>query len=381
MSESLVETPALLLRALSDGEVAELRSTVREVVTAAGGPEVARGLEHTVDGIDYDVATWHTLSQDIGLAGLGLPEAVGGVGGLVELLAVSEELGRGIAAVPFLSSTVLAGQVLLRCGSAATESLTRIAAGEIATVAVADAAGRPALQGVGTLDSTLDDGSVRVSGHAPFVTDGASAVMLVVPVSSPEGIDLVLVDPTTSGAVRRPMTVLDFSRPQADLVLEGAAGTRLTTGGAGALAVREGLDVAALALAAEQLGGTQESFDRTIEYIKVRRQFNREIGSFQAIKHRVADALSLVEQSRSAVERATWDDVDAEQLAEAAAIASAWCSEAFVAVAAEMVQLHGGTGFTWEHDAHLFFRRARADAVLWGDATYHRERLARLRGW
>jgi alkylation response protein AidB-like acyl-CoA dehydrogenase len=381
MPDSLADAPALALRALSDGEVAELRATVREVVTASGGPAVARGLEHPVDGTDYDVATWRTLAEDIGLAGLGLPEAVGGVGGLVELLAVSEELGRGVAAVPFLSSTVLAGQVLLRCGSAATEALTRIAAGEIATVAVADAAGRPAVGGVATLDSTQDDGSVRISGHAPFVTDGASAVLLVVPVSTPEGVDLVLVDPTTTGVARRPMPVLDFSRPQADVVLESAAGVRLTTGGAGAQALREGLDVAALALAAEQLGGTQESFDRTVEYIKVRRQFNREIGSFQAVKHRVADALSLVEQSRSAVERSAWDDVDAEQLAEAAAIASAWCSEAFVAVTAEMVQLHGGIGFTWEHDAHLFFRRARADAVLWGDATYHRERLAQLRGW
>ena len=323
MSEQAVESPVLLLRALADDEVADLRSTVREVVGASAGTELARGLEHPVDGVDHDTATWQTLASDVGLAGLGLPESVGGVGGLVELLVVSEELGRALAAVPFLSSTVLAGQVLARCGAAATEALTRIAAGEIATVAVADAAGRPALDGIATIDSVETDGSVRISGHARFVTDGASAVMLVVPVSTDDGVDLVLVDPAGPGVLRRAMTVLDFTRPQADVVLDGAVGVALTTGGAGAKALREGHDVALLALAAEQLGGMQEAFDRTLDYIKVRRQFNREIGSFQAIKHRVADALTLVEQSRSAVERTTWDAVDPAALAESAAIASA----------------------------------------------------------
>jgi alkylation response protein AidB-like acyl-CoA dehydrogenase len=200
-------------------------------------------------------------------------------------------------------------------------------------------------------------------------------------VSTPDGVDLVLVDPAGPGVERRAMTVLDFTRPQADVGLDGAPGVRLTTGGAGGAALRAGLDVALLALAAEQLGGCQEAFDRTLDYVKMRRQFNREIGSFQAVKHRLADTLSLVEQSRSAVERTTWHEPDPAALAEAAAVAKAWCSEAFLEVAAEMVHLHGGIGFTWEHDAHLFFRRARADSVLWGDATYHRERLARLRGW
>ena len=158
MSEPLMTSPVLLLRALSDDEVGELASAVRSVVAASGGTRMARLLEHPVDGADHDTATWRTLADDIGIAGLGLPEAVGGVGGLVELLAVSEELGRTLAAVPFLSSTVLAGQVLVRCGDAATAALTRISAGEIATVAVADPAGRPALDGIATLDSVEGDG-------------------------------------------------------------------------------------------------------------------------------------------------------------------------------------------------------------------------------
>ncbi len=155
MPESRVESPVAAvvpLRVLSDDEVAELRSTVRDVLAATGGTALARALEHPVDGADHDTAAWSTLSADVGLAGLGLPESVGGVGGLLELLAVSEELGRGLAAVPFLSSTVLAGQVLAPCGESATAVLTRIAAGEVATVAAADRAGRPALDGVATID-------------------------------------------------------------------------------------------------------------------------------------------------------------------------------------------------------------------------------------
>jgi alkylation response protein AidB-like acyl-CoA dehydrogenase len=341
---------------------------------------VSRSLEEPVDGVDHDVATWSTLTDDIGLGGLGLAESVGGVGGLVEVLAVAEELGSQLAAVPFLSSTVLAGQVLSRCGAGATAALEAIATGTIASVVFTDRSGRPAPQGVARIVSGQGD-DILIEGGAPFVVDGASAQLLVVAIASGEGLDLVLVDATAPGVTRRAMRVLDFSRPQAEITFAATPARRLTHDGEGAAALRAGLDIALLALAAEQLGGAQAAFDRTLDYVKIRRQFNREIGSFQAIKHRLAEALALVEQARSAVVRSTWDDLDDATLAEAAAVAAAWCSEAFLAVTAEMVQMHGGIGFTWEHDAHLYFRRARADAVLWGDATYHRERLAILRGW
>ena len=380
MTQSSTEHPRLLLRALSADELAELRATVREVVEAGGGAAVSRSLENPVDGVDHDAATWRTLATDIGLAGLGLPEEVGGVGGLVELLAVSEELGASLAAVPFLSSTVLAGQILLRCGAVATDALGEIASGAIATAAIVDAAGRLERAGVLRAES-VDGASAVVSGRSSFVTDGSSATLLVVSVAGPDGVDLALVDPSGPGVTRRALRVLDFSRPQAEITFDAAPAQLLTQGGTGLPALRAGLDIALLALAAEQLGGCQRAFDLTLDYVKIRRQFNREIGSFQAIKHRLADALALVEQARSAVDRTTWDDLDDAALADAAAIASAWCSEAFLAVTAEMVQLHGGIGFTWEHDAHLYFRRARADSVLWGDASYHRERLATLRGW
>ena len=371
----------LVAEALSSQELSALCDTVRDVVETAGGPAVSRGLEQHLDGPDYDAATWKTLAQDIGLAGLGLPEEVGGAGGLLELLAVSEQLGAGLAAVPFLSSTVLAGQILVRCGELAHEPLAAIAEGHIATAIVADADGRFGPAGVILATAGKAAGDVILDGHAYFVTDGMSAELLVVSVRNGDGVDVALVDPSGPGVTRTAMRVLDFSRPQAAFTFAAAPARLLTSDGAGLAALRGGLDVALLARAAEQLGGTQRAFDRTLDYVKIRRQFNREIGSFQAIKHRLAEALSLVELARSAVARVTWSAVDDASLADAAAIAAAWCSEAYVAVTTEMIQLHGGIGFTWEHDAHLYFRRARADAVLWGDVSSHRERLAALRNW
>jgi alkylation response protein AidB-like acyl-CoA dehydrogenase len=368
----------LPLRALNPEDLEDLRATVRSLADDAGGPALTRALEHP-GAADHDVATWHALAVEVGLAGLGLPEHAGGAGGLVELLAVAEDLGARLVPVPFLASTVLAGQVLARCGGAGEAALARVCAGEIATVALADDAGRPAAGGVA--DAVTHGDTAAVSGRLRFVPDGMSAGALVVAVRTPDGLDLALVDPAGPGVVRRGMRVLDFGRPQATIDLDAAPAALLTTGGTGGAALWPALDVALLALAADQLGGMQRSFDLTVDYVKTRRQFNRPIGSFQAVKHRLADALGLVEQARSAVERVTWAPPDGPALAEAAAIAQAWCSEAYVAVTAELVQLHGGIGFTWEHDAHLYLRRARADAALWGDATHHRGRLAHLQRW
>jgi alkylation response protein AidB-like acyl-CoA dehydrogenase len=155
----------------------------------------------------------------------------------------------------------------------------------------------------------------------------------------------------------------------------------LTAGGEGTEVVTRALDVAFVALAAEQLGGAQAALDLTVAHVRDRTQFGRAIGSFQAIKHTCADMLLQVESARSAVVRAVRAAGSPEALAEAAAVAQSWCGEAFTFVAAECVQLHGGMGFTWEHDAHLYFRRAQSDAVLLGGAAHHRERLAGLLSW
>ena len=355
-------------------ELESLRETVRDVCADAGGPAAVRRLEP--DGPGHDAALWDVLGVQVGLAGLGLPEEAGGIGGLAELAAVCEELGRALLPVPLLSSTVLAGQVLARTGASGAPALERVAAGEVAALAVADPDGAwdPAL-----VELTASGGTV--DGVAPFVLDGAAAVLLVVAARTPDGVDLFLVDTAAAGVDAVAVETLDLSRSSAVVTLTDAPATPLTTGGTADAVVRPALDVAGVALAAEQLGGAEACLAMTVDYVKDRRQFGRPIGSFQAVKHVCADLLVLVETCRSAVVRAVEAEGSDEALAEAAAVAQAWCSDAYRAVTAETVQLHGGIGFTWEHDAHLYFRRARADAALLGSAAQHRERLAQVLGW
>jgi len=355
-----------------DELVASLRETVRAVCASAGGPAAVRRLAD--DGPGIDRRSWHVLSEQVGLAGLGLPEQAGGLGGLLEVAAVAEELGRALLPVPFLSSVVLSGQVLAAAGASA--ALERVAAGEVAALA---ALSPDAVWDPGAVAVTTDPAGAgwTVSGVPAPVLDGAAASLLVVAAATADGPDLFLVEAAAADVVRLP--TLDLSRGQALVTLRDAPAERLTVGGSADAALRPALDVAAVALAAEQLGGASACLDLTVAYVKQRSQFGRPVGSFQAVKHTCADLLVLVETARSAVVRA----VSAEDgdLPEAASVAQAWCSDAFRTVSAETVQLHGGIGFTWEHDAHLYFRRARADAVLLGSAAYHRERIAAVLGW
>jgi alkylation response protein AidB-like acyl-CoA dehydrogenase len=360
----------LPLSTLDRDEQLELRQTVREAVSAAGYPAGVRELEGSASGLDRDL--WKVLSEDIGLAAVGLPESAGGLGGLAEILAVAEELGATLAPVPFVSSTVLSGQVLAACGDAAQPFLERIAAGEIAAPAITDPRGLWSPAAV----MCAYDGSA-VSGTVRFAPFGASAAFHVVAAHTEDGIDVFAVEAADAQATS--LASLDFSRPSASVAFDASPAVRLTSGGAGAGAVSAGVDVALLAVAADQLGGTQACFDMTLDYVKVRRQFNREIGSFQAIKHRMADALMLVEMARSGLENVTGGEVGS--LATEAALVKAWGSDSYIAMTAEAIQLHGGIGFTWEHDAHLYFRRARYDAAFLGDSAFHRERVATLLDW
>ena len=352
--------------------LASLRATVRGVCASAGGPGAVRRLAE--DGPGIDQRAWDVLARQVGLAGLGLPEDAGGLGGLAEVAAVAEELGRALLPVPFLSSTVLCGQVLAAAGASA--ALARVAEGEVATLVALtrDAVWDPA--DLAVTAAPAGDGWT-VDGTPAPVLEGAAAALLVVAATTAEGPDLFLVDAAAADVVRVP--TLDLSRAQARVTLTDAPAVRLTVRGSADAVVRPALDVAAVALAAEQLGGASACLELTVAYVKERTQFGRPVGSFQAVKHTCADLLVLVETARSAVVRA----VAAEHgdLNEAASVAQAWCSDAFRTVSAETVQLHGGIGFTWEHDAHLYFRRARADAVLLGSADYHRERIATVLGW
>jgi alkylation response protein AidB-like acyl-CoA dehydrogenase len=364
------------------GELAALREAVRDLIEGCGGLAPARRrLEAQPEETDgYDEQAWHLLGTEMGLAGLGLPEDLGGAGGgLAELTLVAEELGRALLPVPFFSSTVLAGQILARCPGASQNVLARLGEGEGELAAFAgldpDGCWRPdRLPFETTADGTL-------SGQASFVPDGAAAMHLVVAARTTAGCDLFLVLAGADGVQRQPLETLDPTRAQARVTLDGAPGTPLTSGGTGAAAAQAGLDAALVVLAAEQVGGAAACLDLAVEYAKLRHQFSRAIGSFQAIKHKLADLLLLVEMGRSAVDRALAAEHDPARLAEAAAVAKIWCSDAYTTVATENVQIHGGIGFTWEHDAHLYFRRARADEQLLGHATFHRERLATLLNW
>jgi alkylation response protein AidB-like acyl-CoA dehydrogenase len=362
-----------------EAELWALREAVRDLVEGCGGLAPAR--RQFDSGTGYDEQAWRLLGREMGLAGLGVPENMGGAGGgLAELTVVAEELGRALLPVPFLSSTVLAGQILARCPEP-PDLLGQLAGGDVwAAFAGVDADGcwhpdrLPARAENGA-------GSWRLSGRAEFVLDGTTAHQLVVAASTPDGCDLFLVAGDDSNVRRRALETLDPTRGQAEVSFDGVSATALTSAGSGAEVVSGALDVVLVVLAAEQVGGAAASLDMAVDYAKIRQQFSRPIGSFQAIKHKLADLLLQVEMGRSALDRAVLAEQDGNQLAEAAAVAQVWCSDAFVQVAAENVHVNGGTGFTWEHDAHLYFRRSRADEVLFGDASVHRERLARLLGW
>jgi alkylation response protein AidB-like acyl-CoA dehydrogenase len=343
----------------------ELRGNVRGML--AQRSPVSQVLARIEGGQPYDQGLWRTLATEMGLGGMALPERLGGSGAsLRESAVVLEELGRAVSPVPFLTSSVVATSALLACDEA--EVLAKLATGErIAVLAVPFAVG-PGLAYepvVAAVDGAL-------TGSVTSVADGLAADVLLVPTAD----GLYLVDGTAEGVTRAPVGSLDLTRPLADITLTGAAGRRVAEG---LDAVSGALTVGAALLASEQLGLAEWCLDTTVEYVKTRFQFGRPIGGYQAIKHRLADLWVEVTQARAvaryAADCAASGDPD---LAVAASLAQAYCSPVAVKAAEECVQLHGGIGFTWEHPAHLFLKRAKADAVAYGSADRHRELLGTL---
>jgi alkylation response protein AidB-like acyl-CoA dehydrogenase len=275
---------------------------------------------------------------------------------------------------------VLSGQLLGRCGDAGRPLLERVVEGDVVATALAGDGGAWDPDAL-PLRATHGDGAWTVTGRASYVLDGAAAAALVLVAAGPDGPVVLAVDPAASGVDVRRLDTLDLSRAQAQVTLAGAAAVPLATGPRVPELVAAAVDIALVVQAAELLGGARAALDLTLGYVRTRRQFGRAIGGFQAVKHRCADMLLDVELARSAVGRAVAAADDPVALAEAASVAKAWCADAAVRVSAAAVHLHGGIGFTWEHDAHLYFRRARADAALLGDADHHRERVARLLAW
>ena len=345
----------------------ELSATVRDFGEHLGGTQLARrASESATPG--FDERAWRLLCDQLGIAVIGVPENLGGVGGLAELATVAEAFGENLLAVPFFGSTVLAGQVLTRCGDAARSTLEEMSAGTICALAAAPSIG--AQQPL----SLAADGTV--SGYLPVVVNAPEASILIA-VTADAVVRVDLPDPDCE--VTR-LRTLDLTRSIGSVALRGAACTVLTETDPAAT-LRPALDVAALVLAAEQVGGTQACLSMTVDYVKDRRQFSRPIGSFQAVKHALADVLVDLELARSALSRALDASPDSPSFVESAAVARIWCNEAYRAASAEAIQLHGGIGFTWEHDAHLYFRRARSDALLLGTTAEWREHLAQTLQW
>jgi len=387
----------------------------------------------------YDLKLWRTVAAEIGVAGLLIPEALGGAGASYrELGAAAEQFGAFAAPIPYLGSAAVATAALLSAARAAVAAddggagamapddqggfgsassgpaaavraaqlraaaqapagagsaaraavspaaglLRRLADGSLTAALVVTAATRPGapFPAVARITGRGDSGSasVKLTGRIPAVIDALTADVLLVPADGvPSG--LYLVEATAPGVHRTPLVSLDMTRQLCDITLDAAEARQVVVGAAAEAAVSAGLAAGAAILAAEQLGLAQRSLDLTIEYVKQRRQFGRQIGSFQAVKHRLADLWTTITLARAASRYAVaclaGDDPDAPV---AVALAKSACCEAAVTAAQECVQLHGGIGFTWEHPAHLYLKRAKAASVTFGTPGAHRAALADL---
>ena len=359
-------------------EQEELRTVVRQFLEAKSPESAVREQMETERG--YDPEVWAQMAEQLGLQSLIIPEEYGGQGfGYVELTVVLEEMGKYLLCAPYFSTVVLAANTLLHSGdeSAKKEYLPGIASGgTIATLAFTEPNGRWDESGI---EMTVTDG--RLTGTKSFVLDGHTADLILVAARGPQGVSLYAVPGDAPGLTRTPRATMDQTRKQAKLDFDGVEGRLIGEEGKGWEVLSTVLDLAAVALAAEQVGGAQRCLDMSVEYAKVRVQFGRPIGSFQAIKHKCADMLLEVESAKSAAYYAGWCASEMnDELPAVASLAKAYCSDAYFHAAAENIQIHGGIGFTWEHPAHLYFKRAKSSELLFGDPTYHRELLAQRIG-
>ena len=370
-------------------EQRELRESVRRFLTERAPLTKVRELMETADGTDPDV--WRQASAQLGLPGIAVPEEYGGAGfSFAEQAIVLEELGAALFTGPYLASAVLAATALLASDDQETmkDLLPGIAAGEtIATLAFTEDGGSwdpasirlAATEDAATKDAAAKNAGWRLDGHKSFVLDGQAAdLILAVATTGTDGtLSLFAVTSTAEALTRRALPTLDQTRKLARLSFNHTPARLVGEPGAARAVLDHTLDVAAIALAAEQLGGAQRALDMAVAYAKVRQQFGRPIGSFQAIKHRCADLLLEVESLRSAVGYAAAAvAAGSTEVRVLAPLLKAYASEVYSHVAGENIQIHGGIGFTWEHDAHLYLKRAKASELFLGDASYHRERLA-----
>jgi alkylation response protein AidB-like acyl-CoA dehydrogenase len=378
----------------SAAELAALRDSVRDFLAAKSGEQQVRAAIETERGYDEDL--WREMASGLSLPGLALPEEYGGDGfGFTELQVVLEEMGRALTPSPFLASAVLAAGAILAAGDevAAKAYLPGIASGQTtAALAVAESAGLWSFDQLATTARPAGDGSAGdssagwlLAGTKQFVLHGATAGLVVVAAHTAQGPGFFAVQAGQAGPTltRTSLRTLDLTRPVASLQFNDTPATLIGAAGAAGPALDAVLDLAMTAVAAEQAGAARACLEASAAYARERHQFGRAIGSFQAVKHKCADMLVKVELGQAAATeaaRAAAGDPDAAPLPQAAAVAHAVCSESLMFVAAENIQVHGGIGFTWEHPAHLYFRRAKATQLMFGGPGFYFEHLLRRSG-
>lgn len=367
-------------------EQEEFRSVLRRYLTDKSPTTEVRRLMATDTG--WEREGWRKLNQDLGLTAVHIPEEYGGQGfGYVELGIVMEEAGRALLCAPYFASTALAATAIMVAGSEEQKRalLPDIAMGEVvATLAMAEDGGDWQAHAT-TLTATPEDGGYRLNGRKSFVVDGHTADLIVVLARSADsagddGLSLFTVQAGAAGLERQTLQTVDQTRKLARLTFDGVEAQLLGGEGEAAATVPQILDRAAVCLASEMVGGAERLREDTMDYIGMRMQFGRAIASFQAIKHKAADMLIEVEMAKSAAYyAAAAADDDADDLSAVASMAKAGAADAYMQTAINAIQLHGGIGFTWDNDTHLWFKRAKSSEVFLGDPSYHRERM--LRHW
>lgn len=369
-----------------------IRDTAAAFLAEVSTSEAVRRAMATEQG--YDPALWTRICTEMCWQAIHLPERCGGLGlGYVELVATMEQMGRYLLCSPFFSTVCLAGNALLVAGSEAQQAqwLGRLCEGTLAaTVAFNGGANRWDAQAI-TATWRRDADSYVLNGDYRYVIDGHTAELLIVAAraegsSGEEGISLFLLPAETAGVTRQWLPTMDQARKQAAVSLRNArldASALMGEPGQGWAPFAKVIDLATIALAAEQVGGCQQLLDMTVAYTGERVQFNRTIASYQAVKHKAADMMLKTEVARSAIyyaacvaQEALTGGPLAGELSEAASVAKSYCSDAYFSVAGDALQLFGGVGFTWEYDVHLYFKRAKSSEHLLGNGALHRERLA-----
>ncbi len=367
-------------------EQEEFRSVLRRFLEEKSPPIVVRRLMETEAG--WERESWRELNQLLGLTAVHIPEAYGGQGfGFIELGIVLEEMGRALLCAPYFASTALAATAIMNAGTEAQKRdlLPPIAAGDtVATLAFTEPNGRWDATGVETT-ATQSGGKFRIDGVKSFVLDGHTAELIVVLARRPgssgdDGLSFFTVPGDAPGLTRRALKVLDPTRKQARLELHSVEADLLGEEGGGAAPFAKTMMQAAVCLANEMVGGAEKLRQSALDYANLRVQFGRAIGSFQSMKHKQADMLVDVELAKSAAYHAAAaaaeDDADLPALA---SLAKACASDAYMQTAIHTIQIHGGIGFTWDNDTHLWFKRAKSSEVFLGDPAWHRELM--MRAW